>query len=230
MGKCISCFIAPSDDIVEYYAKKLRTPERMYLFVRDRLVYTPEEQIDYWATPRSVLLNMDKNGNAYGDCDDASILLSSLLWNRGYKNKIVLAELPNKGGFFKSVGHMYVILSKKNGQEVKLDPTCKKCKFGQFPVVDETIIGYIEPNRTTVINPQLYKRYVTDRFGYGLDCEHIASPCKDKCSLFGSCSHEEEEEDEEPKDRNAIESETSKVIEPETKREEEYDDIVEVIS
>uniref|UniRef100_A0A6H1ZPT3 Putative transglutaminase domain-containing protein n=1 Tax=viral metagenome TaxID=1070528 RepID=A0A6H1ZPT3_9ZZZZ len=175
----MTCFIADKDEMVSELARGLNyNPEAMYYWVRDKIAYLPEQRVDLWFTPRTTILNR------MGDCDDTSILLSSLLWNAGYRNRMVMSYIPKR-----DTGHIYVELRDTNGQWLKLDATCKNCKFGEFPDIEEQVIGYIYKDKTVVVNPRLYSVFIGDRFNwkFTLNCEKVVSVCKPYCSVFEDC-------------------------------------------
>ena len=163
-------------------ANKLNSPENMYIWVRDKIAYLPEQLVDLWMTPRTTILNR------FGDCDDKSVLLSSLLYAAGYSNRIVMSHVIDK-----DTGHMYVEIQDSRGQWLKLDPTCIQCEFGEFPKIDEEVIGYVYLDRTVVVNPRLYEVYVGNRFNwkFTLNCEKVVSVCKPYCSIFEDCKCKE---------------------------------------
>lgn len=158
-------------------ANRLKTPENMFYYVRDEISYLPEQKVDLWTTARTTLLNR------MGDCDDQAILLSSLLWSKGFTNRIVMSHLITYDS-----GHMYVELIGDNNQVLKLDPTCVECGFGKFPKVEEEIIGYVYPEKSQVVSPRLYQIYVGQRFQfkYDMGCNKLDSHCKPYCSVCNS--------------------------------------------
>lgn len=174
----MTCFLTPDDELVVNLANELNDPEKMYYYVRDRITYLPEQHVDMWNTSRTTILN------GMGDCDDQAILLSSLLWSKGFKNRIVLDHLVDQ-----DIGHMFVELFDTKGQIIRLDPTCTKCNFGFFPEINEEVIGYVYLDKTLVVNPRLYKLYVGNRFNfkYKLGCDKVECHCKGHCKIFENC-------------------------------------------
>jgi transglutaminase-like putative cysteine protease len=98
-----------------------------YLFVRDMFTYV-SEQDEYLMTPEEMMFTKG------GDCDDHAILLANLLNAIGIPARI--AVVP---------GHAYVEAylpeaSRRYKDEigwVKLDATCKSCRFGEMKVRTE---------------------------------------------------------------------------------------------
>jgi len=102
----------------------------LYLFVRDNFDYVRDpSSFEYVKTPIESLNNLG------GDCDDASVLLSSLLGSIGVKTRLVFvpnhvyveAYLPEASSKYKSY---------KKQDWVAMDPTCKNCDFGEIPISD----------------------------------------------------------------------------------------------
>jgi hypothetical protein len=99
----------------------------IFYFVRDNMNYVRDPiAFEYVKTPLESLNNLG------GDCDDASVLLASLLGSIGVKTRLVF--IP---------GHVYVeaylpeasikYKTYKNQDWVALDATCNNCEFGQIP-------------------------------------------------------------------------------------------------
>lgn len=108
----------PNNDIC--YAKAL------FYFVRDSFQYVPDPNAyEYIKDPKESLMSQG------GDCDDASVLLASLLESVGIDTRFVL--IP---------GHVYVeaylpdARKKYRGDDdmVALDATCASCEFGDVPL------------------------------------------------------------------------------------------------
>jgi len=97
----------------------------LYYFVQNELDYIPDPvTYDYVKAP------MESLASYGGDCDDAAVLLSSMLGAVGIKTRLVFvprhvyveAYMPNIPSYYKSY---------KNENWVTLDATCKNCKFGE---------------------------------------------------------------------------------------------------
>jgi len=102
----------------------------IYSFVKDNFDYVRDPaSYEYVKTPLESLNNLG------GDCDDASVLLASLLGSIGVKTRLVFiprhvyveAYLPEASIKYKSY---------KKQDWVGMDPTCKSCEFGEIPLSD----------------------------------------------------------------------------------------------
>lgn len=102
----------------------------LYLFVRDKFDYIRDpSSFEYVKTPLESLRNLG------GDCDDASVLLASLLGSIGIRTRLVF--IP---------GHVYVeaylpeasvkYKAYRSQDWVALDATCKNCYFGRITLKD----------------------------------------------------------------------------------------------
>jgi len=103
---------------------KVCNAKAIFYFVRERFNYVNDPlAFEYYKTPQESLSS--KNG----DCDDASILLSSLLEAVGLRTRFVFVP-----------SHVYVqawipeaVSSyKDNGDWINLDATCEGCEFGKI--------------------------------------------------------------------------------------------------
>jgi len=95
----------------------------MFYFVRDNFEYVSDPTaFEYIKSPHESLVNQG------GDCDDASVLLSSLLESVGISTRLVFVP-----------GHVYVEAwipkapnrYKSERDWVPLDATCSDCEFGE---------------------------------------------------------------------------------------------------
>jgi len=102
---------------------KVCNAKAIFYFVRDRFNYVNDPlAFEYYKTPQESLVSTN------GDCDDASILLSSLLRAVGLRTRMVFVP-----------GHVYVqvripeaISSYKDDEDwINLDATCSGCEFGE---------------------------------------------------------------------------------------------------
>jgi len=109
----------------------------MFYFVRDKFSYVADPaSFDYIKTARESLMSQG------GDCDDASLLLASLLSSVGTRSRFIF--IP---------GHVYVqaylpeaIARYKDADGwVNLDATCQGCGFGETPYstldARKTVVG-----------------------------------------------------------------------------------------
>ncbi|MFH1683225.1 MAG: transglutaminase-like domain-containing protein [Candidatus Woesearchaeota archaeon] len=96
----------------------------LFYFVRDNFNYVNDPtKFEYYKTPQESLTS------DAGDCDDSSILTSSLLQAVGFQTRFVFVP-----------GHVYLqakipeaLSTYKTEQDwINLDPTCKNCKFGEI--------------------------------------------------------------------------------------------------
>jgi transglutaminase-like putative cysteine protease len=133
----MASYIVPNDPLVKQVATSVATSgcdESMlcqakaeYYFVRDDFLYVAEFD-DYIQSPAEMMATKG------GDCDDYSVLLSSLLRAIGVPTKLVF--IPN---------HVYVKAyiadapTKYKDFEgwIPLDATCRSCGFGEIPKKDK---------------------------------------------------------------------------------------------
>lgn len=127
-------------DTVRDLASRLKTPEKAYYFVRDKIKYV-KDPYDVWQTPEYTLKKMS------GDCEDKANLLASILIAMGYDAWIRIGLVTAYTEHFKHVRrgtfyHAWVML--RDGADwIQLDPSCMNCKFGQIAfTVSKIIIDY----------------------------------------------------------------------------------------
>ncbi len=128
--------ITPSDPVVKRVADKIASQScpagattcqarAIFSFVQDEFSYVSDPvAYEYVKTP------VESFANAAGDCDDASVLLASLLQAIGIQTRFVF--IP---------GHVYVQAKIPDAPRrykdgfgwIDLDPTCRDCEFGQVP-------------------------------------------------------------------------------------------------
>lgn len=85
----------------------------VYLWVRDNFDYVKDpSQIEYIKTAKQSMIN------GGGDCDDASVLLATLLNSIGIKTK------------FKFIPRHVYVEALIDDKWIELDATCRNCKFG----------------------------------------------------------------------------------------------------
>jgi transglutaminase-like putative cysteine protease len=127
--------IDPTDPIVKQTADRVSVmgcptnrvchAKAIFYFVRDNFNYVSDPtEFEYVKTARESLAVQG------GDCDDASILLATLLEAVGIKTRLIFitghvyvqAYLPDALKSYKSLDHW-----------IDLDPTCTNCRFGEIP-------------------------------------------------------------------------------------------------
>lgn len=135
---------------VRELADKLMVPEKMFLFVRDRVKYEPDPY-DRWKLPEETLRDMS------GDCEDKAILLASLLLAKDYDAWVRIARVRRIDGSV--VYHAWVVY--RLGLEwIDLDPSCPKCRPGER---EFTVIKYILDFNDKLIrvhDPELAEKFV----------------------------------------------------------------------
>ncbi|NOZ81048.1 MAG: transglutaminase domain-containing protein [DPANN group archaeon] len=130
-------FVHPEDPVVKQTADyvisracegregRICNAKALFYFVRDKFAYTNDPlSYEYVKTPRESLRS------PVGDCDDASVLLASLLRAEGIDTRFVF--IP---------GHVYVKAYLPDARRkyhdgdfwVALDATCEYCGFGEIP-------------------------------------------------------------------------------------------------
>ena len=129
--------IQPDDSVVKFAADRIAVAscassskvcyaKAIFYFVRDNFQYVNDPlSIEYVKTARQSLMNQG------GDCDDASVLMASLLRAVGIQIRFVFEP-----------GHVYIhaLLPealkryKSDGNWVSLDGTCKYCEFGEISI------------------------------------------------------------------------------------------------
>ena len=100
----------------------------IFNFVRDKFNYVQDpNSFEYVKSPIESLNNLG------GDCDDASVLLASLLGSIGIRTRLVF--VPNHvyvEAYLPEASFRYKAYKKQDW--VALDSTCKNCKFGEVPI------------------------------------------------------------------------------------------------
>jgi len=93
--------------------------EVVYGFVRDKVRYTKDPKgLEYVQTPEYLLLAIERNGIAFGDCDDKTTLGLALLKNLGYNVAVRVASYREPGVY----SHVYGLV-KINREWVPFDAT-----------------------------------------------------------------------------------------------------------
>ncbi|PIZ51760.1 hypothetical protein COY27_02455 [Candidatus Woesearchaeota archaeon CG_4_10_14_0_2_um_filter_33_13] len=107
-----------------FQTSKVCNAKAIFYFVQKNFNYVNDPlAFEYFKTPQESLKS------DVGDCDDTSILLSSLLQSIGLQTRFVF--VPN---------HVYVQVKlseaisayKEEGDWINLDATCDNCKFGEI--------------------------------------------------------------------------------------------------
>lgn len=139
-----------ADKIVGNETDDIKKIAKLYIFVRDRVKYNKDpvavkvsgEVIkDFFRHPKVILERIEKNKFTSGDCDDKTLLLASLLLNRGYPVRIVGAEIL-KDGAKNIINHTYLEVKVKD-KWYPLEPSSKTLKpFTQMPNVIPLIRVY----------------------------------------------------------------------------------------
>jgi transglutaminase-like putative cysteine protease len=102
----------------------------LFNYVRANLRYTQDiENVETVKTPLRHLTDIKQRGIAYGDCDDATVLLGALLVNAGYSVRVVIIKSDrNTSGEY---NHIYLYAKIPNTDAwVCLDATAKDKPFG----------------------------------------------------------------------------------------------------
>ncbi|MBR9682939.1 transglutaminase domain-containing protein [Candidatus Woesearchaeota archaeon] len=96
----------------------------LFYFVRDNFDYVNDPlAFEYYKTPQESFSSQN------GDCDDASILLSSLLRSVGFQTRFV--QVPRH--IFVQVKIPEAVSSYKTEADwINLDATCSNCEFGEM--------------------------------------------------------------------------------------------------
>jgi transglutaminase-like putative cysteine protease len=105
----------------------------IFAWVKNNLRYLRDpEGTEYVQTPIRHIINVDTNGASFGDCDDASLLLATLLRNAGFKVKFVIISSPGHVG--PGYNHIYVeALDPSVMAWIPLDATMKDKPYGWKP-------------------------------------------------------------------------------------------------
>jgi len=98
----------------------------VYAFVRDQVRYTRDPKgLEYVQTPSHLLKMIEERGQAYGDCDDKTVLGLALLKNLGYEVAIRVAGYRTQGVYT----HVYGLV-KLGHQWVPFDATPSQKELG----------------------------------------------------------------------------------------------------
>jgi hypothetical protein len=89
----IACSIA--QEMVDKYPDRVQRAEKIFLYVRDRVQYTPDKdqfQRDEFAQNADELATeITRDGSAHGDCEDSAVLLAVMYKGAGYRSAIAVA-------------------------------------------------------------------------------------------------------------------------------------------
>lgn len=111
---------------------KWQEAQAIFYFVRDRVRYTKDPKgMEYVQTPVHLLQVIERRGQAYGDCDDKTVLGLALLKNLGFDVAIRVASYRDPEVFT----HVYGLV-KINHEWVPFDatPTDKNLGWEKDPV------------------------------------------------------------------------------------------------
>lgn len=105
----------------------------IFEFVKRIVRYTRDvDGVEYVKTPLRHLLEYQSYGVSYGDCDDMSLLLATLLRSAGYRTRFVIIRPPNVP--VQAFTHIYVeALQPATRKWVALDATMKDKPFAWCP-------------------------------------------------------------------------------------------------
>lgn len=88
--------------------------------------------VEYVKTPFRQLTEIEERGLTYGDCDDASLLLATLLASAGYKVRFSIIRTPTNP--VPAYNHIYVeVMHPVKHKWISLDATMKNKPFGWLP-------------------------------------------------------------------------------------------------
>jgi transglutaminase-like putative cysteine protease len=115
------------ENILHYIPEKKWTEEveKIYLYVKKKIRYTRDiANIEFIKTPVKHLTDIQERGLSWGDCDDHSILLATLLESAGYRAKFVIIRSPSNP--INTFNHIFVkVFNPDKNDWVCLDPTAK---------------------------------------------------------------------------------------------------------
>lgn len=107
--------------------------QKIFGWVKNHVRYLRDpEGTEYVQTPTRHIANIERDGVSFGDCDDMSLLLATLLRSAGYKTKFVIISSPgnNRGTF----NHIFTEVSDPSIQTwIALDATMKDKPYGWRP-------------------------------------------------------------------------------------------------
>lgn len=120
----------------------------IYLYVRDKVRYTKDpKDLEYIQTPHHLITRIQQQGQAFGDCDDKTVLGLALLKNIGFDVAIRVASYSP----VKTFTHVYGL--------VKIDQTW--VPFDATPQWRQ--LGWEHPGVTRL------KDYYVSAYGYDMD-------------------------------------------------------------
>ena len=77
------------------YPDEMQRAEEIYLFVRSRVKYTPDidqfKRDEFAQNADELMAVIDRDGVAYGDCEDSAVLLAVMYKGAGYRSAIAVA-------------------------------------------------------------------------------------------------------------------------------------------
>jgi transglutaminase-like putative cysteine protease len=105
--------------------------QALFTWVKDHIRYLRDvEGIEYVQTPVRHIINIMKKGISYGDCDDSSLLMATLLLSAGYKARFVIIRQAGNAHFSHIFSEAY---DPSIGTWVALDCTMKDKPYGWRP-------------------------------------------------------------------------------------------------
>lgn len=132
-------------------AHKLKTLDNIFNFTKYKIKYK-RELLDIWKYPDETL------ADGYGDCEDKSILLKTMLDTIDIPSAFVIKYKPEK-----RIGHVYII-AKQNSHWITLDPSCYSCPKGHTFSKNWKTVAIVYDHKTLVYDPYLYQRLVYKTF------------------------------------------------------------------
>ena len=97
LGESADLAYSLGEQIAQQYPDPGQRAEQIFLFVRDRVQYTPD--IDYFKLDEfaqnadELATTIDQNGVAYGDCEDSAVLLAVMYKAAGLRSAIVVGSV-----------------------------------------------------------------------------------------------------------------------------------------
>ncbi len=149
LGKYIDTAYRLGEQFADKYPDRHQRAERIFKYVRDRVQYTPDidqwDRKEYAQNADEVANIIQKDGIAYGDCEESAILLAVMYQGAGYRSAIVVC--PNH-----TAALLHLPDYEKASEQFRLDgepgwiwleATGKTNPFGWFPKgqVEEPILG-----------------------------------------------------------------------------------------
>lgn len=133
--------------------------EAIYQYVRDKVRYTKDPAgLEYVQTPKHLIQMIMQRGQAYGDCDDKTVLGLAMLKNLGYEVAIRVAGYKTPGVYT----HVYGLVKVKHNWIV----------FDATPADEE--LGWEHPFVDVKDFPvSAYGRTINELSGMGIDTSQM---------------------------------------------------------